>query len=126
MPVTIVEEATEHGIAIDPNGFDPIPGSKCLRTIDVASLCHKASPGNLAHITYGVIKHPKTGEDERCLRFVWFVGCGTEFGSKFVVAYPQAATIWTLRKFLSGRIAETLGCDAEQMATAIAEHAPWH
>jgi hypothetical protein len=137
MPVKILSDENERGIALDPNGIFPIEGSKCLRTIDAAGLCKNAkpnpnyrrigdNPGDTVHITYGEIKHPKKGHQQRCLRLISFIdnGC-VDIGEKHLFAYPEAATQWSLAKIFRENFAGKLGCDPEEIAKAVVEHAPW-
>ncbi|MEN9561094.1 MAG: hypothetical protein RIQ56_367 [Candidatus Parcubacteria bacterium] len=129
-----VTEEDGKGIAVDPNGAFPIEGSKCIRSIDVLPLCKSARApdprsldaskryGDLVCITYGTIKHPETGAEQKCIRIVWFIGSN---GEKCIHGYPEAMTLNALKSFFTGERGEMLGCDPQAMAEAIAEHQPW-
>ena len=131
----ILSEATADGIAIDPDGIKPIAGSKCLRTLDVLDLCRNArrktptvltphDKGDLVQVTYGTI--PVPDGDRRCFSLIWFIE-HSDFinGQKVLLAYPQAATIWTLRRYFERGTSQALSCDPNEMATVVAEYNPW-
>lgn len=115
------------GVAIDPNGIIPIPGSKCLRTLDVLDLCllarapDRVSIGDVVHITYCTIPG-QDRKEQKCIRFIFFVG---EYGEKRLFGYPEAATLWRLNRYFTGHLQKLLGCDPQAMAEAILRHAPW-
>lgn len=122
-----VLETKDRGIAIDPNGILPIPGSHEIKTIDVLDLCVRADRtrhniGDLVHITYGTVWDTVEGKDVPCLRIICFIG---DRGRKILIRYPIAATLFSLKKFFEDGLAAVLGCDSQEMAEAIAEHSPW-
>jgi hypothetical protein len=125
MVKVIEQEAGE--VAIDANGIYPIPGSKCLRTIDVLDLCPRACPphghhlGDLVHITYCTIWAPEAGH-QKAIRIIVFIG---NMGTKQLHKYPEAVTIFKLKALFGEGFQTTLGCDPQLMAEAVHEHNPW-
>ena len=134
MPIQVISEESASGIAIDANGICPIPGSKCLRTIDVLDICKNATRINsrnkdmdrdLVQITYGEIPNAE-GVVQRCIRIIYFIGEYTQFGEKHLLLYPEHADMWMFADwFEASERADFLGCNPEEMGQTIIEYAPW-